>query len=47
MYSGIYERLVNDEGDVLGQIAYSIYKKRKREFIMRKQTELGCSTVLR
>ena len=45
MYSGIYERLVSDEGDVLGQIDYSIYKKRKREFVMRKQAELGCSTI--
>ena len=44
-YSGIYERLVSDDHDFLGQVAYSIYKKRKREFIVRKQSELGVNTV--
>ena len=45
LHSGIYERLVSDERDVLGQIAYSLYKNRKREFILRKQVRLGCATV--
>lgn len=38
---GVYERLVSDDSDFLGQVAYSIYKKRKREFIIRKKAELG------
>ena len=45
VHSGIYERLVGGEGDILGQVAYSVYKKRKREFIIRKQAELGCQLV--
>ena len=37
--------MVADEHDFLGQAAYSIYKTRKREFIIRKQLELGTSKV--
>ena len=44
-HSGIYERMVSDEHDFLGQAAYSIYKARKREFIIRKQAELGTARV--
>ena len=44
-HSGIYERLVENDHDFLGQVAYSIYKRRKREFIMRKQEELGTSNI--
>lgn len=32
-YSIIYERLVQDENDIVGLIAYSIYKRHKIEFI--------------
>ena len=28
-YSGVYDRLVEDENDILGQIAYAIYKSQK------------------
>ena len=42
---GIYERLVSDDHDFLGQVAYSIYKRRKREYILRKQAELGVTSV--
>ena len=44
-HSGIYERLVADDHDVLGQIAYSIYKRRKREFVLRKKLELGTDNL--
>ena len=44
-HSGIYERLVSDDHDFLGQAAYSIYKARKREFIISKQIELGTTRV--
>ncbi|MBQ6773616.1 MAG: hypothetical protein IJP48_06075 [Synergistaceae bacterium] len=44
-HSGIYERLVSSDHDFLGQVAYSIYKQRKREFIMRKQAELGTDRI--
>ena len=44
-HSGIYERLVSDDHDLLGQAAYSIYKARKREFIISKQIELGTPRV--
>ena len=44
-HSGVYERLVSDDHDFLGQAAYSIYKARKREFIINKQMELGTSKV--
>ena len=44
-HSGIYERLVSDDHDFLGQVAYSIYKRRKREYILRKQEELGVNDV--
>ena len=44
-HSGIYERLVSDDHDVLGQIAYSIYKRRKREFVVRKKLELGTDNL--
>ena len=44
-YSGIYERLVEDDHDILGQVAYSIYKRRKREFVVRKQSELGVDNL--
>lgn len=44
-HSGIYERLVSSDHDFLGQVAYSIYKQRKRDFIMRKQAELGTDHI--
>jgi hypothetical protein len=33
---GIYESLVRDENDTLGQIAYSLYKRQKIEFIKKQ-----------
>ena len=44
-YSGIYERLVEDDHDFLGQVAYSIYKRRKREFVVRKKAEMNLDNV--
>ncbi len=44
-HSGIFERLVKGDHDILGHIAYSIYKRRKRAFIIRKQEELGTSNI--
>ena len=44
-HSGVYERLVKGDNDFLGQVAYSIYKRRKREFIIRTQEELGTSNI--
>ena len=44
-HSGIYERLVENDHDFLGQVAYSIYKRRKRAFIIRKQEELGTHII--
>lgn len=35
-FSKVYERLVSDDRDLLGQVAYSIYKMRKRDFLMQK-----------
>ena len=40
-FSKVYERLVSDDRDLLGQVAYSIYKIRKRDFIVQKQAETG------
>ena len=40
-FSKVYERLVSDDRDLLGQVAYSIYKMRKRDFLMQKQAETG------
>ena len=40
-YSDVYDRLVKDDGDTSGLVAYGIYKKAKREFIRKKQDELG------
>ena len=44
-HSGVYERLVDNDHNFLGQVAYSIYKSRKRDFIIRKQKELGTSII--
>lgn len=44
-HSGVYERLVENDHDFLGQVAYSIYKRRKRAFIIRKQEELGTNNI--
>jgi hypothetical protein len=37
----IYGNLVEDENDMLGHIAYSLYKKQKIEFIKDKERENG------
>ena len=44
-HSGVYGRLVENDHDFLGQVAYSIYKRRKRDFIIRKQEELGTNNI--
>ena len=44
-YSDIYSRLVKDDNDVAGQIAYSIYKRTKTEFVAKKQAELGVMVI--
>lgn len=33
-YNAVYENLVKDENDLVGKLAYCIYKERKREFIV-------------
>lgn len=40
-YSDVYTRLVKDDNDVAGQIAYSVYKRAKIEFIRKKHAELN------
>ncbi len=45
VYSDVYDRLVKDDGDIGGQVAYGIYKKAKREFIRKKQAELGTTII--
>ena len=44
-YSDVYDRLVHDDRDITGQVAYGIYKKSKREFIRKKQAELGVTII--
>ena len=44
-YSDVYDRLVKDDGDISGQVAYGIYKKLKREFVRKKQSELGVTII--
>ena len=44
-YSNVYDRLVKDERDITGLAAYGLYKKNKREFIRKKQEELGVTIV--
>lgn len=44
-YNSVYDRLVEDENDILGQIAYAVYKSHKKTFIIRKQKELGDTSV--
>ena len=43
-FSDVYSRLVQDDNDITGQIAYCAYKRIKQEFIRRVQSEQG--TVL-
>ena len=43
--SGVYSRLVKDDDDVTGQIAYSIYKRTKQEFIRKKQEEFSLNVI--
>lgn len=44
-YSNVYSRLVKDDNDVAGQMAYSVYKRTKAEFVAQKQAELGTMTL--
>ena len=44
-HSDVYDRLVKDNGDVIGQVAYAIYKKIKREFIAKQQAKLGTTII--
>ncbi|MBQ7217186.1 MAG: hypothetical protein IJS39_14515 [Synergistaceae bacterium] len=43
-HSDVYNRIVKDDNDIAGQIAYAVYKRTKQEFIRRVQAEQG--TVL-
>lgn len=43
-HSDVYNRIVKDDNDIAGQIAYAVYKRTKQEFIRRMQAEQG--TVL-
>ena len=38
-YNSIYEKLVEDENDVLGRVAYSLYKQQKVEYIKSFKSE--------
>lgn len=38
-YNYIYKKLVNDEADMIGHIAYSLYKKHKIEYIDKMKNE--------
>lgn len=40
-YNWIYERLVQDENDLVGAIAYVLYKQHKIEFINKIENETG------
>lgn len=40
-YNFIYEQLVKSEDDLVGLVAYAIYKKHKIEFITRMKEEEG------
>ena len=44
-YSDVYDRLVKDEADITGLVAYGAYKNSKREFIRKKQAELGVTII--
>lgn len=43
--SDVYRRIVKDDNDVAGQVAYGVYKKNKLEFIQKTQNELGLMIV--
>ena len=43
-YSDVFSRLVRNDNDVAGRVAYGIYKTTKQEFIKKEQSERG--TVL-
>ena len=36
-YSDAYDKLILDDRDLVGSLAYAIYKKQKREFIIRNE----------
>ncbi|OFX56669.1 MAG: hypothetical protein A2046_08055 [Bacteroidetes bacterium GWA2_30_7] len=38
-YNQVYEKLVHDDKDFVGMLAYSIYKKQKQEFILKYRSE--------
>ena len=40
-YNFIYEKLVEGNNDIIGHIAYSIYKEDKISYIKKKEEELG------
>lgn len=40
-YNFIYEKLVEDKNDIIGHIAYSIYKEDKIDHIKKKEQEIG------
>lgn len=44
-HSGIYQKLVHSKDDILGQVAYCLYKGQKRDYIVSKQAELGADNV--
>ncbi|MCF4150225.1 hypothetical protein L2W58_00180 [Dethiosulfovibrio sp. F2B] len=44
-FNFIYDKLVKDENDILGHIAYSIYKNQKREEIAKIKSKNGGADV--
>lgn len=42
-YNDVFERLVSDEADILGHIAYALYKVDKKEWIREKKNRGDCN----
>ena len=43
--SDVYSRILKDDNDVAGQVAYGVYKRIKTEFIRKTQNELGLTVI--
>ena len=44
-FSNVYERIISSEDDFVGQIAYSLYKQRKCNYVKSKRLELNVNEV--
>ena len=45
LHFDVYEQLVKDSSDVIGQVAYGVYKENKREFINKHKEKLGVAEI--